>query len=150
ETRASKSFSIRPTNSRNISDSLQRLFLGADPHSEKGTSRMFRKRILLLTSFLALCATLTSFALADEPSPSASASASASAPAPAAAAEPAAAAAAAPAPAPAAEPAAAAASAAPTLPAYFSGANDKAKPPVWPDPTGAGSGVWATPAGDGK
>ncbi|HTQ05979.1 MAG TPA: ammonium transporter [Polyangiaceae bacterium] len=41
------------------------------------------------------------------------------------------------------------ASAAP-LPAYFSGANEAGKPPVWPDPTGAGAGVWATPAGDGK
>jgi Amt family ammonium transporter len=39
--------------------------------------------------------------------------------------------------------------AAPQLPAYFSGANDPAKP-AWPDPTGAASGVWATPAGDGK
>src|SRR5882672_4466922 len=38
----------------------------------------------------------------------------------------------------------------PPLPAYFSGTNDKAKPPVWPDPTGAAAGVWATPAGDGK
>jgi Amt family ammonium transporter len=40
--------------------------------------------------------------------------------------------------------------AAPALPAYFSGANEAGKPPVWPDPTGAGAGVWATPAGDGK
>jgi len=45
---------------------------------------------------------------------------------------------------------AASASAAPALPSYFSGANDMAKPPVWPDPTGAAAGVWATPAGDGK
>ena len=36
-----------------------------------------------------------------------------------------------------------------TLPAYFSGTNDPKKP-AWPDPTGAASGVWATPAGDGK
>jgi Amt family ammonium transporter len=40
--------------------------------------------------------------------------------------------------------------AAPALPGYFSGANEDGKPPVWPDPTGAASGVWATPAGDGK
>ena len=38
---------------------------------------------------------------------------------------------------------------APELPAYFSATNDPAKP-VWPDPTGAASGTWATPAGDGK
>jgi ammonium transporter, Amt family len=37
----------------------------------------------------------------------------------------------------------------PALPSYFSGANDPAKP-SWPDPTGAATGVWATPAGDGK
>jgi len=42
------------------------------------------------------------------------------------------------------------ASAPPPLPAYFSGANEKGKPPAWPDPIGAASGVWATPAGDGK
>jgi Amt family ammonium transporter len=47
--------------------------------------------------------------------------------------------------------AAATASAAPTpLPPYFSGANAEGKPPTWPDPTGANTGVWATPAGDGK
>jgi Amt family ammonium transporter len=40
-------------------------------------------------------------------------------------------------------------SAAPSVPAYFSGTNDPAKP-SWPDPTGAATGVWATPAGDGK
>ncbi|HEX7481173.1 MAG TPA: ammonium transporter [Polyangiales bacterium] len=40
--------------------------------------------------------------------------------------------------------------AAPAVPAYFSGANEKGKPPAWPDPTGAAAGVWATPAGDGK
>jgi Amt family ammonium transporter len=53
--------------------------------------------------------------------------------------------------APAPEPAAAPPSvpeAAP-LPAYFSATNDPAKP-AWPDPTGGASGVWATPAGDGK
>lgn len=43
----------------------------------------------------------------------------------------------------------AAAAATPTLPGYFSATNDPAKP-SWPDPTGAASGVWATPAGDGK
>src|SRR6266436_2552804 len=74
---------------------------------------MTSMRALLMTSLLAFCVTLTSFALADEPP-------------------------------------AASASAAPPLPAYFSGTNDKAKPPVWPDPTGAAAGVWATPAGDGK
>ena len=41
------------------------------------------------------------------------------------------------------------AAAAPTLPAYFTSTNDPAKP-TWPDPTGGASGVWATPAGDGK
>jgi Amt family ammonium transporter len=41
------------------------------------------------------------------------------------------------------------AAAAPQLPSYFSSSNDPAKP-SWPDPTGAASGVWATPAGDGK
>ncbi len=38
---------------------------------------------------------------------------------------------------------------APTLPAYFTATNDPAKP-AWPDPTGAASGTWAAPAGDGK
>src|SRR4051812_16030158 len=38
---------------------------------------------------------------------------------------------------------------APELPAYFSATNDAAKP-TWPDPTGAGAGVWAAPAGDAK
>jgi Amt family ammonium transporter len=52
---------------------------------------------------------------------------------------------------PAAAPAAAASAAAPpALPGYFSGANEEGRPPTWPDPTGAASGVWATPAGDGK
>jgi Amt family ammonium transporter len=39
---------------------------------------------------------------------------------------------------------------APQVPNYFSGTNDAAKPPIWPDPTGAGAGVWAAPAGDAK
>src|SRR5437867_3024850 len=48
------------------------------------------------------------------------------------------------------EPAAAPAeAAAPQLPPYFTATNDPAKP-SWPDPTGAATGVWATPAGDGK
>jgi Amt family ammonium transporter len=45
---------------------------------------------------------------------------------------------------------AASAAAPPALPPYFSGANAEGKPATWPDPTGAASGVWATPAGDGK
>ncbi len=40
--------------------------------------------------------------------------------------------------------------AAPPLPGYFSGANTDPAKPVWPDPTGGASGVWITPAGDGK
>src|SRR5258705_98031 len=36
---------------------------------------------------------------------------------------------------------------APTLPAYFTATNADAEKPTWPDPTGAASGVWATPAG---
>ena len=56
--------------------------------------------------------------------------------------------------APAAAPAAgapAAAAPAPKLPTYFTAtSDDPKKPPPWPDPTGANSGVWATPAGDGK
>ena len=43
----------------------------------------------------------------------------------------------------------AAAEPAPQLPAYFTATNDPQKP-AWPDPTGGASGVWATPAGDGK
>ncbi len=39
---------------------------------------------------------------------------------------------------------------APQLPAYFTSTNADAAKPTWPDPTGAASGVWATPAGDGK
>lgn len=39
--------------------------------------------------------------------------------------------------------------AAPNLPAYFTATHDPQKP-AWPDPTGGASGVWATPAGDGK
>ncbi len=45
---------------------------------------------------------------------------------------------------------AAAPASAPQLPAYFSGTNADPAKPVWPDPTGAGAGVWAAPAGDGK
>jgi len=44
---------------------------------------------------------------------------------------------------------AAAPAAAPQLPSYFTSTNDPAKP-SWPDPTGGSTGVWATPAGDGK
>jgi Amt family ammonium transporter len=51
--------------------------------------------------------------------------------------------------APAAAPAAAAP--APKLPTYFTAtSDDPKKPPAWPDPTGAASGVWATPASDAK
>ncbi len=39
---------------------------------------------------------------------------------------------------------------APQLPPYFSGANSDPNKPTWPDPTGGASGVWITPAGDGK
>jgi Amt family ammonium transporter len=45
---------------------------------------------------------------------------------------------------------AASASSPPPLPTYFSGANEAGKTPAWPDQTGASSGTWATPAGDGK
>ena len=38
----------------------------------------------------------------------------------------------------------------PQLPAYFTSASPDAAKPLWPDPTGGNSGVWATPAGDGK
>jgi Amt family ammonium transporter len=38
---------------------------------------------------------------------------------------------------------------APELPAYFT-ATSPEKKPAWPDRTGAASGVWATPAADGK
>ena len=85
---------------------------------------MKSKYELLFPSLAALCVTLTTtLAFADD-GPAASAAAAA-APAPAA-------------------------SAAPVLPPYFSGANAPDKPPIWPDPTGAAAGVWATPAGDGK
>src|SRR5262245_43657525 len=48
-------------------------------------------------------------------------------------------------------PAAAAAAPAPKLPNYFTAtSDDPKKPAAWPDPTGGASGVWATPAGDGK
>ena len=57
--------------------------------------------------------------------------------------------------APAAAPAApgapvAAAAPAPKLPPYFTATSPDPKTTLWPDPTGANSGVWATPAGDGK
>jgi Amt family ammonium transporter len=39
---------------------------------------------------------------------------------------------------------------APTLPGYFTATSADPEKPSWPDPTGAASGVWATPAGDGK
>jgi len=55
------------------------------------------------------------------------------------------------APAAAAAPATAAAAPAPKLPSYFTAtSDDPKKPPAWPDPTGAASGVWATPASDAK
>ena len=54
-----------------------------------------------------------------------------------------------PPPPPVEAPAAAPAEAAPVLPTYFTATNP-AKKPIWPDKTGAASGVWATPAGDGK
>ena len=38
----------------------------------------------------------------------------------------------------------------PQLPAYFSSTSTDPQKPTWPDPTGAGAGVWAAPAGDGK
>ena len=52
--------------------------------------------------------------------------------------------------APAAAPAAAAAAPAPKLPPYFTATSPDPKTTLWPDPTGANSGVWATPAGDAK
>jgi Amt family ammonium transporter len=39
---------------------------------------------------------------------------------------------------------------APTLPAYFTATNANPEAPTWPDRGGGASGVWATPAGDGK
>lgn len=39
---------------------------------------------------------------------------------------------------------------APSVPAYFSSTNADEAKPTWPDQTGAASGVWITPAGDGK
>ena len=39
---------------------------------------------------------------------------------------------------------------APKLPAYFTSTNADPQKPTWPDQTGAASGNWATPAGDGK
>ena len=52
--------------------------------------------------------------------------------------------------APAAPGAPAAAAPAPKLPPYFTTTSPDPKAPMWPDPTGANSGTWATPAGDGK
>src|SRR5436309_3063179 len=46
--------------------------------------------------------------------------------------------------------AAVAAAPAPKLPPYFTATSPDPKTTPWPDPTGANSGVWATPAGDGK
>jgi Amt family ammonium transporter len=56
----------------------------------------------------------------------------------------------APAAAPAAPGAPAAAAPAPKLPGYFTATSPDPKTTLWPDPTGANTGVWATPAGDGK
>jgi len=50
----------------------------------------------------------------------------------------------------AAPPAAGAAAPAPKLPAYFTTTSPEPDKPLWPDPAGGNSGVWATPAGDGK
>ena len=36
------------------------------------------------------------------------------------------------------------------LPPYFTATSPDPKTSLWPDPTGANTGVWATPAGDGK
>ena len=74
----------------------------------------------------------------------------AKAPEPAKAEAPAAPTAEAPTAAPGAAPAAAAAAPAPKLPPYFTATSPDPKTTLWPDPTGANSGVWATPAGDGK
>src|SRR5947207_10980770 len=56
------------------------------------------------------------------------------------------------APAPGAAPPAAQAAPAPApkLPTYFTATSPDPKTTPWPDPTSANSGVWATPAGDGK
>jgi hypothetical protein len=51
---------------------------------------------------------------------------------------------------PAAPGAPAAAAPAPKLPPYFTATSPDPKTTLWPDPTGANTGVWATPAGDGK
>jgi len=56
----------------------------------------------------------------------------------------------APAAAPAAPGAPVAAAPAPKLPPYFTATSPDPKTTLWPDPTGSNSGVWATPAGDGK
>src|SRR5215471_13184055 len=44
----------------------------------------------------------------------------------------------------------AAAAPAPKLPPYFTATSLDPKTTLWPDPTGGNTGVWATPAGDGK
>jgi len=54
------------------------------------------------------------------------------------------------APAPAAPAAAVPAAPTPKLPPYFTTTSPDPKTPLWPDPTGGNSGVWATPAGDAK
>ena len=38
------------------------------------------------------------------------------------------------------------AQAAPALPPYFTGTSPDPEKPLWPDPTGANAGYWATPA----
>jgi Amt family ammonium transporter len=114
------------TNGGNKLETLRELLLVARPVPSEGSSAVTSKYKLFIPSLVAFCVTLTGFAFADEPAPAAAPEA------------------------PAAAAAAPSAATPPALPAYFSGANDKAKPPVWPDPTGAGAGVWATPAGDGK
>src|SRR5215831_7549642 len=43
-----------------------------------------------------------------------------------------------------------AAAPAPKLPPYFTATSPDPKTTLWPDPTGANTGVWATPASDGK
>src|SRR5262245_23409586 len=39
---------------------------------------------------------------------------------------------------------------APKLPTYFTATSPDPQKPLWPDPTGSNTGVWATLAGDGK
>src|SRR6185369_10476982 len=96
--------------------------------SEAGSMYTALKHKLLGALLVAFSLTLSGLAFADA-APDGSAAAPAAAPAPAA-------------------PAAAGSAAPPVLPPYFSGANPEGKLSVWPDPTGANAGVWATPAGD--